>query len=262
MANPELRCNIEEIRFEEVGRKCYFVLTAHKSDFLNFFTAKVQIDIMLGPSFLTGLVLSALFYFATSSVGVASPIVISDYRDTKSTLSARTGTATKDLSTFIPRNHIAHQNDEQINNSQVYSSTGSKKSSTTAQQDESSLPEVIPKDPNGFFHLASLNRFKSSVASFKAWQRLNVVPDATTLARNNAQDVASKLDYFIDKITTRPHLHHAWHAKSDVPWGSWTPREADSLTRNSSSCSRISVRLDVTSKDMVEAGMAINKRQH
>jgi len=171
---------------------------------------------MLGPSFLTGIILSALFYLATSSVGVASPIVISDYRDTKSTLSARTEAATKDSSTLIPRNRIAHQNDEERTKFQVYSSTGSKKQSTTAQPDESSLPEVIPKDPNGFFHPASLNRFKASVASFKAWQRLNVVPDATTLARNNAQDVASKLDYFIDKITTRPHLHHAWHAEPDV----------------------------------------------
>ncbi|KAA1111566.1 hypothetical protein PGT21_004639 [Puccinia graminis f. sp. tritici] len=150
---------------------------------------------MLHSSLFTSIIISGIFYLTVFSVGHASPILNSDLRGARSTLSPRAGTEAKEP-VLIRRNQSAPGSEKD-------SATGTKKLSKTKQQrNEAPLSDVIPKDPNGFFHPASLNRFKSSIASFKAWQHLNFLPDAATLARTKAQDVASEIDYFIDKIST------------------------------------------------------------
>lgn len=160
---------------------------------------------MLHSRFFTSILLSGIFYIAVFSVGNASPIGNFDPPGVRSTLSPRTGTEAKG-SFLFPRNQIAAGSTQDTNHSQANSFTGKTNILKTKQQkNEDSLPDVIPKDPNGFFHPAALSRFKSSIASFKAWQPLNFLPDAPTLARTKAQDVASKIDYFIDKIST---FHH------------------------------------------------------
>ncbi|POW10022.1 hypothetical protein PSHT_08980 [Puccinia striiformis] len=146
---------------------------------------------VLHSAFFTSIFLSGILYLTIFSVGNASPIVNSDALGERSTLAPRAATEAKESTLFTPRNQI-----------------------TPGSKLEDSLPDVIPKDPNGFFHPASLNRFKSSVASFKAWQHLNFLPDATALARTKAQDVASKVDNFIDKIAIERHPHDRRLGKS------------------------------------------------
>ncbi|PLW46170.1 hypothetical protein PCASD_04192 [Puccinia coronata f. sp. avenae] len=166
-------------------------------------------------SFFTCVIFSA-FLLAVSSLGNAAPIVNSDSRGPRSMTSTGTESDNKET-TMFSGNRIVPGSYKEKNILQVKNPAARKKLSKTRQQrNESSLPDVIPKDPNGFFHPASLNRFKSSVASFKHWQHLNVLPDATTLARTKAEDVALELDYFIDKIAT-PHHPHTWQGGADLP---------------------------------------------
>lgn len=96
-----------------------------------------------------------------------------------------------------------NQDGAEIFGNSVSGLTRNPKSSEIRRRSHIASPEVIPKDPNGFFHPASLGQFKENVASFKAWKESNLTPDDDTLARSKAEDVAAKLDNFIEEISIK-----------------------------------------------------------
>ncbi|KAI9617262.1 hypothetical protein H4Q26_013131 [Puccinia striiformis f. sp. tritici PST-130] len=189
-------------------------LTKLVSRYLDSLTAEE--NMVLHSAFFTSIFLSGILYLTIFSVGNASPIVNSDALGERSTLAPRAATEAKESTLFTPRNQITPGSVNKYSSRGAVNSSMRRKNLLKINQQklEDSLPDVIPKDPNGFFHPASLNRFKSSVASFKAWQHLNFLPDATALARTKAQDVASKVDNFIDKIAIERHPHDRRLGKS------------------------------------------------
>lgn len=169
---------------------------------------------MLFPSSSNFLFVALSLIFATARN--AYPIINFNYRESTLTLSQR-GLETKEASRHFYRAQINYEgvtsekSKTNINNFAMDPSTVQlKKRSKRVEKQQIKLktaPEVIPKDPNSFFHPASLNNFKSSVASFKAWQHLHVVPDTHKLAQDKAQDVAAEIDTFIEKFSTASQTH-------------------------------------------------------
>lgn len=153
--------------------------------------------------------------FALGSNG--HPIINSDHREEKLT-SSRKGIETKEYSWRSARADI---NDATTGGEETYivnidnfaidsaNIRGNRKLEGKKIYSSSLVPvtQVIPKDPNSFFHPASLRHFKSSVASFEAWQHLHLFPDPHRLSRDKAQDVAAEIDHFIEKFSSATQSH-------------------------------------------------------